>query len=119
MKSASAAKSPAPLLLVAMLVLPGGCRKAGEAQSAEDTAQQVRYPRLVASSSDLVGVWTVVGHHVPGISAMSDADAPARDGATVRTKTEAVSQGTTAPSRPMPRARDRFCPRNSTSRREV
>jgi hypothetical protein len=94
MKSAASAKSLAAPLLVAMLVLAGECRKAREAQSAEDTAQQATAPLLVASSSDLLGVWTVVGHHVPGISAMSDADAAAWHGGTVRlTATVAVSPG--------------------------
>ena len=48
----------------------------------------------VALPVALTGIWTVVGHHSPGVSAMSDAEAATRHGATVRlTVTEGLSPG--------------------------
>lgn len=44
--------------------------------------------KAVASSPDLIGIWTVVGHHIPAISAMSDADAKEWHRRTVRLTTK-------------------------------
>lgn len=49
-------------------------------------------PPSTAASSDLTGIWTVIGHYMPGITAMNDADATARNGQTVRlTAAQAIS----------------------------
>lgn len=87
-------KALAVSVLVATLVLGGGCRKAYAVPAAERAMETSAAPWAVASSSDLTGIWTVVGHHIPGISAMSDADAAAWHGRTVRlTAAQAISGG--------------------------
>lgn len=92
--SACSSQSLAVLVLVATSVLSGGCRKADEAPSFERARETPAVLSTIASSSDLTGIWTVVGHHIPGISAMSDAEAAAWRGLTVRlTATEAISGG--------------------------
>lgn len=81
-------------ILVALLMLGGGCREANKMPSGERATETPAVPSTVASSSDLRGIWTVVGHHIPGISAMSDAEATAWHGRTVRlTATRTISVG--------------------------
>ncbi len=47
-----------------------------------------------ATTSSLTGIWTIVGHHVPGVSAMNSGQARARYGETLRlTEQAAVSPG--------------------------
>jgi heat shock protein HslJ/uncharacterized membrane protein len=47
-----------------------------------------------ASTSSLNGIWTIVGHQMPGVSALTDAQARARYGETLRlTEHAAVSSG--------------------------
>lgn len=88
MKSGLPAKVlPVAYVAIATLALAAGCRKAEQAPSAERAMEE-------SSSPDLTGIWTVTGHHIPGISAMSDADATARHGWTIRlTADQALSGG--------------------------
>jgi heat shock protein HslJ len=66
-------------------------RKAGTSQEVESA---IATGPEIASPPGLTGIWTVVGHHIPGVSAMSDAEATARHGTTVRlTVSEALSPG--------------------------
>jgi hypothetical protein len=88
----------AAAILVATLGAAGGCGKRGDstppAGNTESAAQRVKTTSGAESSPELLGIWTVVGHHVPGVSAMTDADAKARHGSTVRlTATETLSPG--------------------------
>lgn len=47
-----------------------------------------------AAASSLAGIWTVVGHHKPGVGALSDGEARARHGESLRlTEHAAVSSG--------------------------
>lgn len=56
-------------------------------------AQGIRSSPAAAASS-LTGIWTIVGHHRPGVGALSDAQARARYGETLRlTGQAAVSSG--------------------------
>jgi hypothetical protein len=60
---------------------------------------------------DLEGVWTVVGHHAPGVAGMSEVDAEDWRGQTVRlTPARAVSGGTRCDA---PRYTPRLVPRDS------
>ncbi len=78
--------------LAATLLLGGGCRKAEEAQPTERARTDSTVPLTASPPSDLIGIWTVIGHHRPGISAMIDDDAAVWHGQTVRlTATEAIS----------------------------
>lgn len=54
---------------------------------------------------DPTGEWTVVGHRIPGISAMSDADASAWHGRIVRFSADGARSG--AASCPRPKYRER------------
>jgi len=52
-------------------------------------------PSAAAAISSLTGIWTVVGHHMPGVSALSDAQAKAHHGESLRlTAATAASAGT-------------------------
>ena len=56
-------------------------------------AQGIRSSPAAAASS-LTGIWTIVGHHRPGVSALSDGQARERYGETLRlTEQAAVSSG--------------------------
>lgn len=71
-----------------------GSRNAGDSPPVERTTATATLS-AVPQTSDLTGVWTVVGHYIPGISAMTDADAAAWHGQAVRlTAAEAISPGT-------------------------
>ncbi len=79
-------------VLVATLLLAGGCRKADESPPSERATAGSAAP--APPTSDLTGIWTVIGHRMPGISAMTDADAAAWHGQTLRlTAAEAISPG--------------------------
>jgi uncharacterized membrane protein len=74
-----------------MLALSTGCGR-DEAPPADGTSPPVLVVPSFPTSPDLIGIWTVVGHHIPGISATSDAGARAKHGSTVRlTPSESVS----------------------------
>jgi hypothetical protein len=78
--------------LVAALLLMAGCKQSPEPPAPESSARKPAARPAAPSETDLTGVWTVVGHQSPGISALSDDEAKARYGETVRlTLTEAVS----------------------------
>jgi heat shock protein HslJ/uncharacterized membrane protein len=65
---------------------------AGQAAAASP-AQGVR-PAPAAATSSLLGIWTVVGHHSPGVSAMSDGQAKSHYGESLRlTANSAISAG--------------------------
>jgi hypothetical protein len=90
---------PAWFLAVAVLAAAwlSGCTSlnADDSRPVERTKATADTSSTVPKTSDLIGVWTVVGHYIPGISAMSDTDAAAWDGQTVRlTAAEAISPGT-------------------------
>ena len=87
MKVNWSAKVMATFALVAALMSIGSCGTRNEASSTRAT-EAPAVTGAVASSSDLTGIWTVVNHHIPGISAMSDADAKAWQGRTVRLTTK-------------------------------
>lgn len=92
MKSSLSAHPFAVFALAATLLLSGGCRKADEAPSSERAMETPAALPTAASSADLTGIWTVIGHRIPGISAMSDTEATAWYGRTVRlTATQAMS----------------------------
>lgn len=81
-------------VLAAMWVLAGGCRKADDTPSSRRAMETPTAASSVAPSADLTRIWTVVGHSIPGISAMSDAEATAWHGHTLRlTATLAISGG--------------------------
>ena len=48
-------------------------------------------PKGAAPAPALLGVWTVVGHHTPGMSALSDDDARKRYGETIRLSANAAT----------------------------
>lgn len=76
------AGKPEPLRFVAMQA------------SAAPAANQIARAPTAAAMPTLTGLWTVVGHHSPGISAPSDEQARARYGETVRlTAGAAISLG--------------------------
>lgn len=98
-----AVRCTATWALVASFLLNAGCDPSDEGpatKAARDSVatQAAEMPiasgSAVAPSPALTGIWTVVGHHIPGISAMSDAEATRRHGETLRlTPTEALSSG--------------------------
>ena len=81
-------------LLLAALAAGSGCR-AEPAPRAEEAAAPPPAQVQPADSAapDLAGTWTVVGHRIPAIGAMSDAEAARWHGRTVRLDvTQAVSE---------------------------
>lgn len=76
--------------MFAAVVMFGGACGRGESGPPETSAPAVSEADLFLL--DLTGVWTVVGHHMPGTSAMADADAKAWTGQTIRlAEDEAIS----------------------------
>lgn len=74
------------LVAVAVLLTVAGCGKSAEDPPA---ASEPAGPSFVP-----MGTWTVVGHSLPGISAMTDDAATARHGQTLQlTETAATSSG--------------------------
>ncbi len=71
-------------ILVTTLALCAGCRKPEEAPASDRARDAPAADSSVTSASDMTGIWTVVGHRIPGISAMSDVEAAAWQGQTVR-----------------------------------
>ena len=95
MKHASDGSRAASVLLV-LLVLFAGCQRETRTSSVERAAEGRSAPSPSPADSmplpELAGIWTVVGHHIPGTSAMSDKEATAWHGRTVRlTAKEAIS----------------------------
>ena len=62
-------------LALALAAAGTGCRKPAPAPVAERTSVPPPASAPAASVPALAGVWTVVGHRMPGISAMSNAEA--------------------------------------------
>ena len=70
-----------------------GCKEP-EPPADENPSEKPAAARPAPRAPDLTGLWTVVTHHMPGISALSNDEAKARYGETVRlTATEAFSAG--------------------------
>jgi hypothetical protein len=69
-----------PVALLLACLSAGACRDAGEAPAPEVPL-------------DLTGSWTIVGHHLPGVSAMSEADAARWRGRTLRLGEAAAAGG--------------------------
>jgi uncharacterized membrane protein len=62
--------------------------------AADSSALSAESTATTAPTADLTGIWTVVRHRIPGVSAMSDAEASRLHGTTVRLMpTEALSSG--------------------------
>ena len=78
-----AANRPEPLRFVA-----------GPAPAERPTSSIERAPAGAGMAPALAGIWTIVAHHIPGKSALSDAEARARYGETLRlTENTAISSG--------------------------
>ena len=73
-------------LLAVAAVAAGGaaCRKPAPAPVAERSAAPPPASPPAAAVPELAGVWTVVGHRMPGISAMTDSEAKEWHGRTLR-----------------------------------
>ena len=81
-------------ILVTTLALCAGCRQPEEAPASDRASEAPAADSNVTSASDMTGIWTVVGHRIPGISAMSDVEAAAWQRQTVRlTAAQAVTVG--------------------------
>jgi len=80
--------SPAALLLGLLAAAGGGCRQA------EPAPEPAAAPSPDSTAPDLAGTWTVVGHLIPGTSAMNETEAARWHGRTVRLDlTQAVTEG--------------------------
>ena len=75
--------------LLAALMSVRSCTTLSEAPSSTRTTQAPVAVGAVGSPSDLTGIRTVVRHHIPGISAMSDDGTKSWHGRTVRLTAEA------------------------------
>ncbi|MGH8203714.1 MAG: hypothetical protein ACREST_03840, partial [Steroidobacteraceae bacterium] len=74
------------------LLAIAGCDRADEANAPSKTSETPAATPSSAPSAELTGTWTVVGHHMPGISAIGEDEAAARHGQVLRLMpTEAVS----------------------------
>ena len=71
---------PAAVLLLVWL-WAGACRDAGDG------------PQAVEAPLDLTGTWTVVGHHLPGVGVMTEAEAGAWRGRSVRLTRSGAASG--------------------------
>jgi hypothetical protein len=81
------------LLLLALAAT--GCRQRAPESKPEEAAAPPPAPVPAPDSAgpELAGTWTVVGHSIPAVSAMSDAEAARWHGRTVRLDlTQAVSE---------------------------
>jgi hypothetical protein len=82
----------ATLLVGAGVLALAGCDSSRDEAAPEPAEPQPAAPAAEPESFDPVGTWTVVGHHMPGISAIGDDEAKSRHGQTVQlTKSEAIS----------------------------
>lgn len=76
----------------AALLACAGCGQANDDRTAPKAPDISAASRPSETSADLTGTWTVVGHHMPGISAIGEDEAAARHGQALRLMpTEAVS----------------------------
>ncbi|MGH8242227.1 MAG: hypothetical protein ACRETY_02635 [Steroidobacteraceae bacterium] len=84
-------RNPGPAVVVALLAC-AGCGQQNDGGPASKAPEMPGASRPSATSPDLTGTWTVVGHHMPGISAIGEEDAAARHGQVLRLMpTEAAS----------------------------
>jgi hypothetical protein len=85
------------ILAIALAILAvAGCGKREEpAARVDDRERKVEPPASKPQPPfDPLGTWTVTGHSLPGISAMTEGEAQAHDGQTVQfATTEALSNG--------------------------
>jgi uncharacterized membrane protein len=74
------------LLLAALAASGGACRQEKPAPPAEDAVAPppAQVPAADSTTPDLAGAWTVVGHRIPGVSAMSEREAARWHGRTLR-----------------------------------
>ena len=81
-------------LLLTALATGAGCRPEPAPKAEEAAAPPpARVEAPDSAAPDLAGTWTVVGHRIPAISAMSDTEAARWHGRTVRLDlTQAVSE---------------------------
>ena len=84
MKFTWSATVAATCALLAALMSVGSCATRSEAPSSTRATQAPVAVGAVGSPSDLTGIRTVLRHHIPGISAMSDDDTKSWHGRTVR-----------------------------------
>lgn len=92
MKFTGSAKVIAMCALAVASMSIASCGARNEASSTLRVPETPAATDAFASTPDLTGIWTVVGHHIPEISAMSDADAKVWHGRTVRlTANQAIS----------------------------
>jgi predicted small lipoprotein YifL len=81
------------VVLAAALIVMAGCGKR------EETTAPTKVPDAAKSAApeplfDPIGTWTVTGYSMPGISAMTEGEAKAHDGQTVKfAAEEALSNG--------------------------
>lgn len=81
-------------VFLAALMAMGGCGEADEAPPVDQAGEPPSAPATVEADPARTGIWTVVAHHIPGISAMSEADAGAWHGRTLRlAASQALSPG--------------------------
>jgi len=80
---------------LALLALAAcGRREAPAPEPAPQDRAGAEAPEEPEPPFDPIGTWTVVGHYMPGISAMTDEEAKAHDGQTVQLgASEALSNG--------------------------
>jgi heat shock protein HslJ/uncharacterized membrane protein len=77
-------------LLIHATVRPEPLRFSAAQATAKDPAQSIE--RVAATEMPaLTGIWTVAGHHLPGASALSDDEARARYGESVRLTADAAA----------------------------
>ena len=80
------------IAVVAALLACVGCDRANDERTASKAPDMSAASRPSTASADLTGTWTVVGHHMPGISAIGEDEAAARHGQALHLMpTEAVS----------------------------
>ena len=93
-------RSPGSACLAAFLIATADCgdRRRSEGTTAPPapaaSPESPPAPKSLEPPPRLLGIWTVVDHHMPGVGAMSDAAARKRYGRTLRlTEAQAVSDG--------------------------
>ena len=83
-------RSALTLAILAALLASAGCGKGAEDSSPAASPKTAAAP--AEEPFDAIGTWTVTGHVMPGVSAMNEDTAKARDGQTLQlTETTATS----------------------------
>jgi hypothetical protein len=87
-----AAKLRWPAIFIVACILGSGCAPADEATDSPAGAEDIAAPAAEPATLDPIGSWRVVGHYMPGISAIGEDEATARHGQVLTlTRSEAVS----------------------------